>query len=101
MADKLGAVVVFGWGLGSLGLAVIHNTLNVLLLPYLIVVVGLNPALAGSLVLATKVYDLATDLPMGWVTDRTRTPWGEHQAAGKRRIEANDDDQIRQQQHVQ
>ncbi|MEM8816479.1 MAG: MFS transporter, partial [Pseudomonadota bacterium] len=25
---------------------------------------------------ATKVYDLATDLPMGWVTDRTRTPWG-------------------------
>ncbi len=76
LRKKLGAVVVFGWGLGSLGLAVIHNTLNVLLLPYLTVVVGLNPALAGSLVLATKVYDLATDLPMGWITDRTHSPWG-------------------------
>ena len=65
--------VIFGWGLGSLGLAVIHNTLNVMLMVYLTIVVGIEPALAGTLVFATKIYDVVTDLPMGWITDRTRT----------------------------
>lgn len=68
--------VVVGWGLGSLGLAVILNTLNVLLIAYLTLVVGLEPALAGSLVLIAKIYDVITDLPMGWLTDRTRSRWG-------------------------
>ena len=68
--------VIFGWGLGSLGLAVILNTLNVLLVAYLTLVVGIEPALAGSLVLLAKLYDVLTDLPMGWITDRTRTRWG-------------------------
>lgn len=67
---------MFGWGLGSLGLAVILNTLNVLLIAYLTVVVGIEPALAGSLVLLAKLYDVLTDLPMGWITDRTHTRWG-------------------------
>ncbi|MFN2166046.1 MAG: MFS transporter, partial [Anaerolineae bacterium] len=71
-----GAAVVIGWGLGSLGLAVILNTLNLLLLAYLTVVAGLEPALAGSLVLLAKLYDVVTDLPMGWLTDRTRSRWG-------------------------
>jgi GPH family glycoside/pentoside/hexuronide:cation symporter len=68
--------VIFGWGLGSLGLATILNTLNVLLLAYLTLVVGLEPALAGSLILMAKLYDVITDLPMGWLSDRTVTPWG-------------------------
>ena len=68
--------VVIGWGLGSLGLAVILNTFNVLLIAYLTIVVGIEPALAGSVVLLVKVYDVLTDLPMGWLTDRTRTRWG-------------------------
>lgn len=67
---------VFGWGLGSLGLSVILNTLNVLLIAYLTLVVGLEPALAGSLILIAKLYDVVTDLPMGWLTDRTRSALG-------------------------
>lgn len=70
------ASVIFGWGLGSLGLAVILNTLNVLLIAYLTLVVGIEPALAGSLILLAKLYDVVTDLPMGWVTDRTWSRWG-------------------------
>ncbi|HMB60616.1 MAG TPA: MFS transporter, partial [Xanthomonadales bacterium] len=54
--------VIFGWGLGSLGLSTILNTLNVLLIAYLTLVVGLEPALAGSLVLLAKIYDVVTDL---------------------------------------
>ena len=67
---------IIGWGLGSLGLAVILNTLNVLLIAYLTLVAGIEPALAGSLVLFAKLYDVVTDLPMGWLTDRTRSRWG-------------------------
>ncbi len=68
--------IIIGWGLGSLGLATILNTLNVLLLAYLTLVVGLEPALAGSLILIAKLYDVVTDLPMGWLSDRTSTPLG-------------------------
>ena len=68
--------VVIGWGLGSLGLAVILNTFNVLLVAYLTLVVGIEPALAGSIIMFVKIYDVLTDLPMGWLTDRTRTRWG-------------------------
>lgn len=67
---------IWGWGLGSVGLATIHNTLNVLLMAYLITVVGFEPALAGTVVLLTKLYDVITDLPMGWLTDRTKGPMG-------------------------
>ena len=74
--QRLANSVVFGWGLGSLGLAVILNTFNVLLLPFLTITVGFDPAYAGTLILAVKVYDLLTDLPMGWLTDRTETRWG-------------------------
>ncbi len=74
--SALPAEVVVGWGLGSLGLAVILNTLNVLLVAYLTLIVGLEPALAGTLVLVAKLYDVLTDLPMGWASDRTRTRWG-------------------------
>lgn len=73
---ELGYRMVFGWGLGSLGLSTILNTLNVLLIAYLTLVVGLEPALAGSLILMAKLYDVITDLPMGWLSDRTRTAWG-------------------------
>ena len=74
--QELSYRILFGWGLGSLGLSTILNTLNVLLIAYLTLVVGLEPALAGSLVLLAKIYDVVTDLPMGWVSDRTRSPLG-------------------------
>lgn len=67
---------IWGWGLGSVGLAVVHNTLNVLLMAYLIRVVGIEPALAGTIVLATKLVDVLTDMPVGWLSDRTHTAMG-------------------------
>ncbi len=67
---------IWGWGLGSVGLAVVHNTLNVLLMAYLIRVVGIEPALAGTIVLATKMLDVLTDMPVGWFSDRTQSSMG-------------------------
>lgn len=67
---------IWGWGLGSVGLATIHNTLNVLLVAYLTLVVGFEPATAGFIVLATKVFDVATDIPMGRISDNTKSKMG-------------------------
>lgn len=74
--SALGKKFVWGWGLGSVGLAVVHNTLNVLLMAYLIRVVGIEPALAGTIVLSTKLVDVLTDMPVGWLSDRTHTRMG-------------------------
>lgn len=67
---------IWGWGLGSVGLATIHNTLNVLLVAYLILVVGFAPETAGLIVLLTKVFDVITDIPMGRISDNTRSVMG-------------------------
>lgn len=67
---------IWGWGLGSIGLATIHNTLNVLLVAYLVLVVGIAPDTAGFIVLLTKIFDVITDIPMGRISDNTRSPMG-------------------------
>jgi glycoside/pentoside/hexuronide:cation symporter, GPH family len=75
-AGRLPASLVWGWGIGSLGASALHNGISFLALFYLSKVLGMEPALAGSLILAAKVYDIATDPLMGWVSDRTQTRWG-------------------------
>ena len=46
------------------------------LLYFLTNVAGLNPALAGSVLLIGKVWDALTDPIVGWLSDRTRSPLG-------------------------
>ncbi len=75
-ASRLPTRLVWGWGIGSLGASALHNGISFLALFYLSTVLGLDPALAGSLILAAKVYDIATDPLMGWLSDRTRSRWG-------------------------
>ena len=75
-APGLPARLVWGWGIGSFGASALHNGISFLALFYLSRVLGLDPALAGSLILAAKVYDIATDPLMGWLSDRTRSRWG-------------------------
>lgn len=73
---RLPASLVWGWGIGSLGASALHNGVSFLALFYLSKVLGLDPALAGSLILVAKVYDIATDPLMGWLSDRTESRWG-------------------------
>lgn len=37
---------------------------------------GLSPALVGSLLMASKIFDGITDLIAGWIVDNTNTRWG-------------------------
>lgn len=73
---RLPTSLVWGWGIGSLGASALHNGISFLALYYLSRVLGLEPAVAGSLILAAKFYDIATDPLMGWLSDRTRSRWG-------------------------
>lgn len=76
ICSRLPASLVWGWGIGSLGASALHNGISFLALFYLSRVLGMEPALAGSLILAAKVYDIATDPLMGWISDRTHSRWG-------------------------
>jgi len=76
VSRRLPASLVWGWGIGSLGASALHNGISFLALFYLSRVLGLEPAVGGSLILAAKVYDIATDPLMGWLSDRTRSRWG-------------------------
>ncbi len=68
--------IVFGWGLGTLGVAVLFNATNLLLLRFLTDFAGLAAAAAGLAIALSKIYDAITDPLMGVVSDRTRTRWG-------------------------
>ena len=65
-----------GWGVGSYGVAILLNTYTALLLFYLTNVIGMRLELAGLLMFIAKMYDVATDLPMGIISDHTRSRWG-------------------------
>ena len=52
------------------------NTQTAMLMVYLISAIGVAPALAGSLVFISKIYDGVTDPIMGILSDRTTSRWG-------------------------
>ncbi|MFT7287724.1 MAG: GPH family glycoside/pentoside/hexuronide:cation symporter [Halieaceae bacterium] len=67
------------WASGSLATGSVYNAMALFSLFFLTQVVGISPALAGSLLLVTKIYDAITDPIMGAISDRTR------HKAGRRR----------------
>lgn len=62
-----------GWGSGTIGVAILFNTVNVLLLRFMTDFLGIAAALAGLLLALSKIYDAVTDPAMGLLSDRTRT----------------------------
>ena len=66
----------FGWSLGTLAMSSLLNTQTAMLMVYLISAVGVAPAVAGSLVFISKIYDGVTDPLMGIISDRTNSRWG-------------------------
>ena len=66
----------FGWSLGTLAMSSLLNTQTALLMAYLINVVGIAPAVAGTLLFFSKMYDGVTDPVMGVISDKTHSRWG-------------------------
>jgi GPH family glycoside/pentoside/hexuronide:cation symporter len=65
-----------GWGVGSLGVSILFNSYAVLLLFYLTNIVGMRVEVAGLLLTIAKLYNVVVDVPIGVLSDNTRSRWG-------------------------
>jgi GPH family glycoside/pentoside/hexuronide:cation symporter len=65
-----------GWGFGSVGTQIVLNTQSLLLLYYFVAILGLQPALAGSILFGAKLFDAALAPIVGSWSDRLHSRWG-------------------------
>lgn len=65
------------YGLGDTASNIIFQTVMMFLLIFYTDVMGLSPALVGTMFLVVRVFDAITDPLMGALSDRTRTRWGQ------------------------
>lgn len=66
----------FIYGLGDWGASAATTARNAFWFVFLTNVVGLNPGLAGTIVLIGKIWDSVNDPLVGMVSDRLQTRWG-------------------------
>ncbi len=64
------------YGAGELGPAMAGSTIIFFQLVFLTDVAGMDPGLAGSVLLVARVWDAINDPLIGWLSDHTKTPWG-------------------------
>ncbi|MEM7556112.1 MAG: MFS transporter [Cyanobacteria bacterium P01_A01_bin.84] len=64
------------YGVGELAGAIPNNILVFFLLLFLTKVAGINPGLAGGIILVGKAWDAVNDPIIGWLSDRTRSRLG-------------------------
>lgn len=57
--------IKFSWSVGALGVAVLMNTVAFFALFYMVGVLKIDPALAGTLIFVTKIFDVVTDPLVG------------------------------------
>ncbi|TYK66408.1 glycoside-pentoside-hexuronide (GPH):cation symporter [Colwellia echini] len=65
------------YGLGDTASNIIFQTVMMFLLLFYTDVVGLSPAVVGTMFLFVRVIDAITDPIMGNLADKTRTKWGQ------------------------
>jgi len=65
------------YGLGDTASNIIFQTVMMFLMLYYTDVVGLSPAVVGTMFLVVRVFDAITDPLMGNIADKTHTKWGQ------------------------
>ncbi|TFH43625.1 MAG: MFS transporter, partial [Chrysiogenales bacterium] len=73
---KVATSIKLAYGVGDIGSNIFIVTSGFFLLFFLTNVVGINPALAGLVLLFPKLWDVVSDPIMGAISDRTRSRWG-------------------------
>lgn len=73
---KLPFWLKFGWGVGAIGAVTMMIVVNVMLLYFMVTVLGMDPAVAGLILGAVRLFDMFVDPAMGFLSDRTRSRWG-------------------------
>lgn len=65
-----------GFGVGTAGVSIVLNAIAVYFPALMSTVLGMSPAIAGTLVMGSKVYDVFADLAIGAASDHTQSRWG-------------------------
>ena len=74
--DRLPFFLKASWGVGALGTTSMLYMVNLFLVYFLVRHVGIPPAVAGTLLAITRLYDAVIDPGIGMLSDRTESPWG-------------------------
>jgi len=75
-SQKLSLGTKMAYGAGDMGAGITATLLAFSLLIFLTNVAGLDPALAGRVLLIGKIWDAVNDPVVGVLSDRTRSRWG-------------------------
>ena len=73
---RLPPALKLGWGSGALGAAILLNGIGLLILFYLVGILDIEPALAGTIVFVAKLFDVVSDPVVGVWSDRSSSPRG-------------------------
>jgi GPH family glycoside/pentoside/hexuronide:cation symporter len=74
--ERLPSLLKVGWGLGSVGTQIVLNAQSLLLLYYFTAILGLEPALSGTILFGAKLFDAGLAPVVGAWSDRASGPWG-------------------------
>ncbi|MCT7975904.1 MFS transporter [Laspinema olomoucense] len=74
--DKLSLSTKLAYGAGDMGAGITTILISFSLLIFLTEVAGLDPGLAGTVLMIGKVWDAINDPMIGMLSDRTRSRWG-------------------------
>ncbi len=75
-SEKLSTLTKLAYGAGDTSAAIVAAVNGFFLNAFLLDVVGLRPAAAGTIFLLVKIWDAVNDPLVGMLTDRTKTRWG-------------------------
>ncbi len=75
-AQRISVREKIAYGLGDTASNIIFQTVMMFLMLYYTDVVGLSPAVVGTMFLVVRFIDAVTDPLMGTLADRTHTRWG-------------------------
>ncbi len=73
---RLPLSICLGWGIGTIAVAALFNSVNVLLLRYVVDYGGVSAAFAGMVIGLSKLYDAVIDPIIGSASDRCRSKAG-------------------------
>jgi len=73
---RLPRTLAVGWAIGTIGPTTLLYIVNYSLMYFMTDLLGVTAAAAGLLIFSTRLFDLAFDLLVGVLSDRTISRWG-------------------------
>ncbi len=68
--------IAAGWASGTVGSSTLLAAMSILVLFFLTEYLGISPAIAGTLIFISRMWDIVASLLVGQWSDRTESRWG-------------------------